>query len=140
MLTHKHTIICEHARLEMSGRWTLIGVMPNVIATPMIPFPLPMLTFFHVFDIDAPANLKFTANLTELTTGNKLAQAQGAFPATQAGAVHMQMGLGNLQFKAFGVYHWLLEIEGQGDPMLTEFSVVHQQQQPLRIVPPPPRR
>lgn len=137
MLTHDYTIICEHARLEMSGRWTLIGVLnDNKIATPMIPFPLPVLTFFHVLRTDAPTQLKFTATLSELTTGNRLAQAQGIVPALQAGSVYMQLAVGNLQFKAFGIYNWSLDIEGHAEPFLTEFSVIHQPQQ-FRVVPPP---
>jgi len=138
MLTHDYTLICEHARLEMGGKWTIIG-LTHGIGTPQIPFPLPMLTFFQVLQADGAGHSKFNVKLSELTTGNMLAQAQGETHYQGAGPVYLPIALPNLQFRAFGVYTWALEIEGQDDPILTEFSVVHV---PLRtrIPPMPPQQ
>lgn len=125
-LQHDYTMICEFARLEAGGKWTIIGMFPNGIGTPMIPFPLPALTFFQALHTDAKGQYKFTARLTQLITGQMLAQAQGAIQTQQAGPVILPITLGNLQFKAFGTYSWALEIEGQDDgPFVTQFEVSH---------------
>ena len=137
MLNHKYTLVCEYARQEAGGKFIIIGLFPNGIGTPQIPFPLPTLTFFQVLQADAPGNFKFNAKLSQLDTGAVLANVQGAIQAGQVGPVVMAIPLPNLQFKAFGVYTWALEIEGQ-EPFITEFNVEHVPQQ-LRFVPPPPR-
>lgn len=137
MLKHEYTLLCEHARIEMGGKWIIIGLFTNGIGTPQIPFPLPMLTFFQMLRAEATGNFKFTARLTELTTGNLLAQAQGGVQANNIGPVVMPLALPNLQFKAFGTYVWSLDFEGHPEPFLTHFNVTHVPQQ-LRVVPPPP--
>jgi hypothetical protein len=139
MLTHNYTLVCEHARQEFGGKCTVIGIFPNGIATPQIPFPLPTLTFFQALHADAPGQYKFSAKLSQLDTGTVLAAAQGLIHAGTVGPVIMPIALANLQFKAFGLYSWSLEIEGQAEPFLTQFQVAHMPQQPIRIVPPAPR-
>lgn len=139
MLRHDYTLLCEHARIEIGGKWIIIGLFTNGIATPQIPFPLPMLTFFQALYTDAPGNYKFTARLTELTTGNLLAQAAGGVNAQAAGPVIFPIALPNLQFKAFGTYIWSLDVEGQPDPFLTQFNVALVQPQMLMMPPQPPQ-
>src|ERR1700733_12101788 len=99
MLTHEYTAICEFARMEAGGKWIIIGLFPNGIATPMIPFPLPMLTFFQVLKTDRPGLYRFKGKLSELTTGNALAHAQGQITAGQAGPIVFPAAFPNLQFK-----------------------------------------
>jgi hypothetical protein len=122
--------------MEAGGKWIIIGLFPNGISTPQIPFPLPMLTFFQALRADCPGVYKFKGKLSELTTGNALAHAQGQLQTVQAGPIIFPAALPNLQFKAFGVYTWSLEIEGQEEPFLTEFSVTHLPPQ-IRYGPPP---
>jgi hypothetical protein len=138
MLTHQYTAICEFARLEMGGKWTIIGLFPNGIGTPAIPFPLPVLTFFQALAADAPGQYKFNAKLSQLDTGRVLVNAQGVIQIVQAGPIIVPVPLANIQFQAFGMYTWSLEIEGQADPFLTEFQVAHVPQQ-MRFMPGPPR-
>jgi len=136
MLTHDYTLICEHARLEMGGKWTIIG-LTNGIGVPVLPFPLPMLTFFQAFKADGPmGHRNWNVRLTELTTGKTIAQAQGGLMVAQAGPVYFPVALPNIQFSAFGVYTWSFEIDHQTEPVLTEFEVAHVPQQ-LRTGPPP---
>jgi hypothetical protein len=138
MLTHKYTVVCEYARQEAGGKWIIIGLFTNGIGTPQIPFPLPTLTFFQYLYADSPGHYRFTAKLSQLDTGTLLAKVEGGVHTPQAGPVAIALPLPNLQFKAFGLYTWALEIEGQDEPFITEFNVAHVPQQ-MRIVPPPPR-
>jgi hypothetical protein len=138
MLTHKYTAVCEYARQEAGGKWIIIGLFTNGIGTPVIPFPLPTLTFFQSLYADSPGHYRFSAKLSQLDTGTVLASVQGGVQTAQAGPVVIALPLPNLQFKAFGIYTWALEIEGQDEPFITEFNVAHVPQQ-MRIIPPPPR-
>jgi hypothetical protein len=128
-ITHDYTLLCEMARPELGGKITIIGLFPNGIGTPQIPFPLPFLTFFNALRADAPGAYKFSGKLSYLATGEKLAQAEGIIQTAAPGPVVLPIPLPNLQFKAFGSYIWSLEIQGQDEPFVTEFQVAH--------VPPP---
>lgn len=130
-LTHEYTLLCEMARQEMGGKFTIIGLFPNGIGTPQIPFPLPILTFFNALRADAPGAYKFSGKLSLLATGEKLAQADGIIQTVAAGPVVMPIPLPNLQFKAFGSYTWSLEIQGQDEPFVTEFQIAHVPMPPL---------
>jgi hypothetical protein len=123
-ITHDYTLICEYARPEAGGKYIIIGMFPNGIGTPVIPFPLPYLTFFNALRADAPGTYKFLGKLTQLD-GTLLAKAEGVIQTGQAGPIIMPIPLQNLQFKAFGSYGWSLEIEGQSDPFVTEFQISH---------------
>jgi hypothetical protein len=113
------------ARPELGGKFTLIGLFPNGIGTPQIPFPLPVLTFFNALRADAAGAYKFVGNLSLLATGEKLVQAQGMINTTAAGPILLPITMNNLQFKAFGSHVWSLEIEGQDEPFVFEFSIGH---------------
>jgi hypothetical protein len=136
MLTHQYTAICEYARLEAGGKWIIIGLFPNGIGTPVVPFPLPVLTFFQVLRADAPGQYKMHSKLSRLDTGEIVAGARAQLQVQQAGPVILPVPLLNLQLKAFGTYTWSIEVEGQPEPFVTEFPITHVQQQ-IRIVPPP---
>jgi hypothetical protein len=140
MLTHDYTLICEHARLEMGGKWTIIG-LTNGIGVPFLPFPLPMLTFFQALKADGQmGHRKWNVRLTELTTGKTIAQAEGGMVIAAAGPVYFPVALPNIQFSAFGTYTWSLEIEHQTEPILTQFEVAHIAQPGRPGAPPLTRR
>jgi hypothetical protein len=140
MLKHDYTIVCEFARPDAGGKWIIIGLFPNGIGMPQIPFPLPSLTFFQALTADAPGQYKFTAKLSQLESGKILANAQGMIQAAAAGPAIFPVTLGNLRFENFGMYTWSLEIEGQ-EPFLTEFKLaLVPQQQPVRLPAQPPQR
>jgi hypothetical protein len=125
MLKLEYTVLCEFARLEAGGKFTLIGVFPNGIGTPMIPFPLPALTFFQVMRADSVGQYKINARLSQLDNGHVLATAQGVIQVGQPGTVVAPLTFANLKFTAFGVYTFSVDIEGQPDPFMTEFSIAH---------------
>ena len=132
-LSQDYTFICEHARMEMGGKFIVIGLFPNGIGTPMIPFPLPVLTVFMALRADTPGAYSFKGKLSQLDTGFVLAKAEGKIQVGQAGPVVMPIPLQNLQFKAFGSYTWSLDIAGQEEPFVTQFQVTHVPMQPIRF-------
>jgi hypothetical protein len=131
-LRHLYTAICEQARMEMFGKFSLIGVTTAGIGLPQVPFAVPMLTFFNVLETDAPGPVKFTGTLTHLASGAVVARAQGVIQPPQAGAVVMPMQFQSVQFSAFGVYTWSLEFEGH-EPFVTEFAVNHVPQPKIKL-------
>jgi len=124
------------ARPELGGKFTIIGLFPNGIGTPQIPFPLPVLTFFNVLRADSIGAYKFTGTLSVLATGEKLAQAQGIINVGLVAPIILPIAMHNLQFKSFGSYAWSLEIEGQNEPFLTEFAIAHVAIPPIGGMPP----
>jgi hypothetical protein len=128
-LEHKYTIVCEHARQEPAGRWTLIGLFPSGILATHVPLALPMLTFYQEFRADTSGPVRLRGRLTQLDSGAQLAEMPPIQIHVGSGTVSIPVGLGNIQFLAFGSYMWSVEIEGQKDPILTEFQVKHVPQQ-----------
>jgi hypothetical protein len=137
MLTQDYALICEHVRMELGNKFTLIGLLPGTnIGVPMLPFQMPVLTFFHGLRADSTGQFQFTGRLSELGSGKLLGQATGFIQISQPGVVYLPIALGNLRLTAFGSYTWSLEIQGQDEPFITQFDVQHAQM-PMRIVPPP---
>jgi hypothetical protein len=137
MVAHKYTLVCEDVRMENNGKFIVLGLFTNGIATTQIPFPCPTLTLFHSLNIDTPGQYKFRMRLMQLENGSVIAQVDGGFTLPQPGAVPLVLKIPNPQFKAFGTYTVSLEIEGQPEPFLTEFQVTlvtaAQINSPLRI-------
>jgi hypothetical protein len=123
-ITHDYTLICEQVRIEMGGKFTVVGLTTGGIGLPQIPFPLLSLTFLNVLKTDVPGTFRFIGKLTQLLSGTEVARAEGFIQPPQAGPVVMPMQFGNIQFRAFGSYTWSLEFDGQ-EPFVTEFEVTH---------------
>ena len=135
MLTHQYTIVCEFARQESGGKYIIIGLFPNGIGTPVVPFPLPVLTFFQALKADSPGQYKVNSKLSRLDTGEVVAGAKAVVQVQQPGPVILPVPLLNLQLKAFGTYVWSIEVEGQPEPFVTELPITHVHQQ-IRVIPP----
>jgi hypothetical protein len=88
-----------------------------------------------VLKADAPGQYKIHSKLARLETGEVMAGAQAVVQVSQPGPVILAIPLANLQFKAFGIYTWSIEVEGQSEPFVTEFPVAHVPQQ-MRVMPP----
>jgi hypothetical protein len=123
-ITHDYTLICEQVRIELGGKFTVVGLTTSGIGLPQIPFPLLSLTFLNVLKTDTPGDFKFIGKLTQLLSGGLVARAEGRIQPPVAGPIVMPMQFGNIQFAAFGAYTWSLEFDGQ-EPFLTEFQVTH---------------
>lgn len=61
--------------------------------------------------------------LQHLDSGEKLVEALGAVNFQRPGIGINPVKLPPIQFKAPGVYHFVMEIEGQSEPLLYEFTV-----------------
>jgi hypothetical protein len=122
-ITHKYTIMCDEMRREDNGKLLLIGVYQEAMLSPQFPFALPGLTFFMKLDSDRPGSWSIRMRLEHLDSGEKIIEALGALTFQRPGPGINPVHLPPLQFKAPGVYHFVLEIEGQKDPILYEFSV-----------------
>jgi hypothetical protein len=105
----------------------LIGMYLGTIGVPQIPFSLPSLTFFQVFESDRPANLTLRVRIQSLDTGQVLAEGMGMMTIPKPGAGVAPIRFGQLQFSAVGSYNFVATIEGEA-PIITQFDVVIQPQ------------
>lgn len=122
-LIHEYTLLCEMARPEIGGKFTIVGLFPNGIGLLILPFPMPILSFYNALRADSPGTYRFTGRLSSLEGGPPLAQAQGVIQANQTGPFGVPVQFQNVRFTATGTYTWSLEIEGQDGPFLTQFQV-----------------
>jgi hypothetical protein len=131
-LSHEYTLVCEMARPEMGGKFVIVGLFPNGMGSPVVPFPMPLLTFFTLMKADAPGPYNFTGRLSLLATGQEISPVvRGVIPAPAVGPAIFVHSIMSPQFTAFGAYTWAVEIEGQ-EPFVTQFEVT-------RVLPQPPR-
>jgi hypothetical protein len=123
-LTHKYTVVCELARPEMiGGKFFIVGLFPNGIATPVVPFPMPMLTFLTLLEADGPCNCAFTGRLSQLVTGETVGvPVNGRIQIPGPGSVALVNTIQNPPFRAFGIHTWSIEAEGN-EPFVTEFPI-----------------
>jgi hypothetical protein len=133
-LQHNYTIICEFARMEFGGKWILIGLFPNGVAAPLLPFAMPSLTFFQMFTPESPGQYHFKAELRHAGSQNLIAQAKGVIPAPRLLPTLVPVTIANVQFRETGPYEWSFHIEGQ-DPFLFEFPVFVTPPQPQFPIP-----
>jgi hypothetical protein len=123
-LHHKYTLICEDIRQENTGKWMVIGLYTHNISTSQLPFVLPSLAFFLCLDADAVTQYKFKVQFRHLETGTLMVpELTGALGVQRVGPVVLPIKLGGIQFRAHGSYSVSVEIEGQDEPMMTEFLV-----------------
>jgi hypothetical protein len=137
VITSNFCIVCEDFRMEVNGKFILIGVLANGFATPQLPCQVPSLTFFQSFGTDEVGTKNFTATLRALDSGAVVATAKGQFQAAVVAPIILPVKLQNLRFMSFGAYTWSFEVEGQ-EPFLTEFPITHNAgNQGIRVVQPP---
>ncbi len=104
----------------------------GIITLPQIPAILPSLTFFLIMSADRPGHYGMNMKLQHLETGRNIVEAHGGITCPAPGPAVMPVRMGNVQFQAVGAYNFVVEIEGQRDPIITDFSVA------LQIPPAPP--
>ena len=122
-ITHKYTLMCDEIRQENNGKLIFIGFYHDSMRSNTFPFRLPGLTFFMKLESDRPGQWSFKMRLQHLETGEKLVDAMGALEFKRPGPGFNPMRLPPLQFTAPGTYHFVIEIEGQPEPILYEFIV-----------------
>jgi hypothetical protein len=124
MVKEKYTIICDEVRQENNGKFIVIGVYNGTITIPQIPFMLPSLTFFQSLESDRLGMLNVRLKLQHLETGKNLVEGMGAVNFLRPGAGVNALRLQNVGFTAAGTYNFVLEIEGQKDPIIVPFDVM----------------
>jgi hypothetical protein len=134
-ITHKYTLICDDVRQEVTGKLMLIGLYMGNITVPQIPFLLPALTFFHVFESDRPATLSFRVRLENLDTGQAMAEAMGGMNIIRPGTGIAPVRFSPIQFSAAGSYNLVMSIEGE-PPIISHFDVIIQPQPQQQFMPP----
>jgi hypothetical protein len=129
-LTHQYTLLCDDVRVENSGKLILIGMYTPHVGVPQIPFAFSALTFLQAFSSDRVGHYQFRGRLQHVETGRDLAQAMGMINVVQVGmAIHV-LRFGNLVLDRIGAYHFILNVDGQPDPILHSFDVFLQPVQP----------
>ncbi|HMG87945.1 MAG TPA: hypothetical protein VK574_19595 [Terracidiphilus sp.] len=132
-LTHDYTIVCEMVRPEMGGKFVIVGLFPNGIGTPVVPFPMPLLTFFTLMKADAPGTYNYSGKLSPLATGREISPiVRGVIQAPAVGPAILVHQIMSPQFTAFGTHTWEVEIEGQ-EPFVTQFEVTRVAPQQIRV-------
>jgi hypothetical protein len=135
-LTHKFTLMADDVRIENNGKPMILGMYMGSVTVGQLPFSMPSLTFFQVFEIDRPEDHFLRIQLQNLETGRQLAQAimpmQNARPGTPIVNI---IKFGNIQFERSGSYQLTTTIDEGRDPIIFPFDVVlviNQPQQPPR--------
>lgn len=118
----KTALLCDDIRQEDNGKFMIIGVYTPNMTVPQIPFVLPSLSFFLLFDADEPGEHAFKFNLNHLETGRSLVEGMGQIGVKRAGTAVMPLKLGNAQFQAVGSYTLSLSID-DAPPTLNSFDV-----------------
>lgn len=135
-LQHKYTLVCEDLRQENTGKWLVIGLYTPNIATTQLPFQLTSLAFFTCFSADAAGQHKFKFQLRHLDSGTLIVpELSGILGVPKPGQVIMPVKFGPIQFRAHGSYSVSIEIEGQDEPIMTEFQVELAQMPPMLNMP-----
>ena len=100
----------------------IIGVYTPNMTVPQIPFVLPSLSFFLLFDADGPGEHAIKFNLNHLDAGRSLVGGMGQIGVKRAGTAVMPLKLGNAQFQAVGSYTLSLSID-DAPQILNSFDV-----------------
>lgn len=122
-IKHKYTIVCDEVRREDNGKLIIIGVYQKVIAIPQLPFMLPTLTFFQSLESDRPGTWSLRIKIQHLETGKNLLEGMGQMTFQQPGEGVNQLKFGNVPITALGAYNFVIDVEGQNEPIITAFEV-----------------
>lgn len=132
-ITHKYTLMCDEVRQENNGKFIVIGLYTPNMSVPQIPFTIPFLTFFMFVTADRPGNSAIRFRLERLDTGQRLVEGMGMMGVRAAGPGATPIRIGPLQFQAPGGYNFVVEIDGERDPIITSFEIMLAQ--PQQIMP-----
>jgi hypothetical protein len=124
MIKAKYVLVCDEVRREDNGKFIILGLYTPDLLVPQIPFVTPAITFFLCLESDRPGRFRFNVKLEHLETGGSLAEAMGQLEFGVPGMAIAPVRFGNLQFAAGGSYIFSVNIDGQTDPITTQFNVV----------------
>ena len=123
-ITQKHGIVCDDVRVENNGKWIIIGVYTPDMAVPQIPIVLPNIAFFSWIHSDRPGSFPFRMKLEHLESGRIIQQGMGALQFAKPGDGISLVRFGGIQLVSQGAYVFSMEIDGQSERLMTQFSVL----------------
>jgi hypothetical protein len=126
-MKHSYTLIADDVRQENTQKLIVIGLYTGPLGVLSIPAQL-ALTFMHVLEADRPGNFMVKLRVEHLETGRRLIEGQGQIAVPQPGRVIAPFKV-PLQLDAVGAYNFILELDGEKEPIITPFSVVIVRQQ-----------
>jgi hypothetical protein len=127
--TEKYILVCDDVRIENNGKMIIIGLYQDTMTVPQLPFALPSLSFFAVFDASQIGDFGFRAKLTNLEVGKHIAQAMGSIKIMQPAKAVNVIQFRNVQLDRAGSYQFTLAIDEEPAPFTTSINVI--------LVPPP---
>jgi hypothetical protein len=116
--------MCDEVRIEINRKFMLIGVYTPNISVPQLPFVLPSLTFFQMLESDRPQQLGVRFRLQHLETGRIIAQGMGRIGFQRPGTGINALRLPNVPLIAVGTYNFVMEIDGEREPLIFSFDVI----------------
>jgi hypothetical protein len=127
---NSHTLVCDEVRQENTGKFFVIGLYTGPIMVPQIPIPL-ALTFLHFLEVDRLGRFTVKFRVEHLESGRRLVEGQGNIQVVSPGLVLGPFRV-PLQIDSEGAYNFILEVEGEREPIITPFtvSIVRQNFQP----------
>ena len=128
-IKNTNTLVCDEVRMEMTGKFIVIGLYTGPIGVPQIPLQM-HLTFMHFLQADRPGRFTVKLRVEHLETGRRLIEGQGGIQVGIPGLTVIAPFKVPLQIDREGDYNFILEIEGEQDPVITPFSVTIRRQQP----------
>jgi len=129
-ITPKYTLVCDDIRQENNGKFIVVGLYMGNITVPHVPFVLPSLAFFQVFESERSGNFTFKIRLEHMEKGNAIVEGMGMMGIQQPGTGVVPIRFAPIQFPAFGTYSLNMSIDGDAPMALTTFDVIQQPQQP----------
>jgi len=132
-IQEKYIIMCDEVRIELNGKFFLIGVYTPDMAVTQLPTIVPVLTFFVMMNDDRPDRHQFRVSIQHLETGQIVGQGMGGFQTGRPGLIALPVRISPIQFASAGAYTFSLYMDDARDPMTYSFNVllnVVQQQLP----------
>lgn len=126
MVTARYILVCDDVRVEINGKFIIIGLYTPNILVPQLPFAFPSLTFVQAFHSDRPGKFQFRARLAHLESGKEIAQAMGLMEVGQPGMGLTILRFGNLQIDKVGAFNFSINVEGQSETIDHNFEILLQ--------------
>jgi len=130
MISLRYFLICDEVRREDNGKLLIVGLYLPDIVVAQLPFVLPSLTLFLCLESNTAGHSGLHLKLQRLDTGQNIVEAHGGMIFQHAGPAVSYLRFGNVQFVSAGAYNFILEIDGQPDPIIMGFNVVLNVSQP----------
>lgn len=130
-----HTLICDEVRIEISGKFIIIGMYTGPIGIPQIPYQFP-LTFAPLIESDRPGRFSAKIRVEHLESGRRLVEGQAQIQVLQPGTVLTPLKV-PMAIERDGAHNFIVELEGEKEPVIIPFTVTIARPQMFPGVMPP---